>query len=296
MSFNNNLINLTDIISNFIGSMLQWIVAGVITLAYLQSRKKLFPIIYKFFGQRIAEYFQKAINFIVDPRLRMVIIASLLTYLHFNHPSIGLSTAIFLLSLSLLWKPKTKISFDPLPTFSDDFSNKKHTEKNWLAKTHKLEIENNFGKPAPDLGLRFISTEATNTFLYLKDIEIEEGTVECDVYLEPGAVFNLVFLANISKHNWYMARLDTRERNSDGLLIKDKGPGNNWREHAMSGTRRKAKEWTRVRLEFGERKARLYANNEMLVEAKIETTSAFGKKIGLFNELADAHIDNFALY
>lgn len=295
MPFTSSLINLTDIISNFIGSMLHWIVVGLITLAYLQSRKKLLPFIYKFFGQRIADFLQKATNFIIDPRLRVIIIALLLVVIHITQPSFGLSVGIFLLSLSLLWKPKIKTSFDPLPTFSDDFSSKKHTEKSWLSKTHKLEIEDNFGKPAPDLGLKYIGTEATNTFLYLKDIEAKKGVIECDVYLEPGAVFNLVFFANVSKHNWYMARLDTRERNSDGFLIKDKGPGNNWRELAMSGTRSKVKEWIRVRLEYSELKASLYINNELLVETVIEITTAFGKKIGLFNELADVHIDNFAL-
>lgn len=295
----NNLINLPDIFSNFLGGVLQWAVVGILGLVYLQSKKKLIPLFYKYLGARVAYFIQTIINYIIDPKLRLAIISILLVIVNAKGGGILTSIGIFLLSLSMLWKPSIKVSFDPLPRFSDDFSSKKHTEKSWIAKTHKLKIEKDFGKPAPDLGLRYIGTEATNTFLYLKDIEAEEGVIECDVYLEKGAVFNLVFLADIKQHNWYMARLDARQGASDGLLIKDEGPGNNWRPLTMSGTISRERDWMRIRVEFNQQKASFYKNNELLIEKENliekEKLGSFGKKIGLFNELVDVHVDNFAI-
>lgn len=286
----NSVFNPPDIISNFLGSLLYWLVIGLISVIVAQYKKKLAPFIYKYLGSKIAQIVQKLFDFISDPMLRVLIIAILLT-INTVKPTVLTSVLIFLLSVSLLLKQKTKISFDPLPEFSDDFSDKNKSESVWLVKTNKFEVEDQFGKPAPDLGLKYISG-GTNTFLYLKKLESDSGVIECDVYLELRAVFNIVFLGDVKTDKYYMARLDSRQGNSDGFLINESGQG--WRPCSMSGTTSGEKDWIRVRLEFSPQKTSLYKNNELIVE--IQNLNVLGKEIGMFNEVADVHVDNFMFH
>lgn len=89
-----------------------------------------------------------------------------------------------------------------------------------------------------------------------------------------------------------MARYESRDQNSDGILIKDQGPGNNWGEHSMSGTRTTPREWHRARVEFDKEKITMYRDGILIAE--IKQPIIFGDRIGIFNECADVHIDNFS--
>ncbi len=55
-----------------------------------------------------------------------------------------------------------------------------------------------------------------------------DGTVECEVYLESGALFNLVLRGDIVDDEFYMARLDARPDYWDSILVKPRGRA--WRE------------------------------------------------------------------
>ena len=88
-----------------------------------------------------------------------------------------------------------------------------------------------------------------------------------------------------------MARFDTRGGASDGLLIKDRGKGANWRTNSMAGTITSPGSWYKVRVEFNSERARMYKNGELLSE--ITNPQIFGTFIGLFNECGEVEVDNF---
>lgn len=277
---------------NLIANFLWWVILGIITIVYLNFTNRLYPIVHKFFGKKIARIFRVAIFIIVHPILRILILLLLLGYLNTEGNHLLVSFTIFLVSISFFLRPGKKVSFDPIPDFSDDFSDLNTLSKNWEIKSGNPQIETDFGKPKPDILLKHVGNQATNSFIILKKIKTQLGIIECDFYLEPGSLFNMVFLCNSQNHNWYMARYESRSQNSDGILIKDQGPGNNWGELVMSGTRTTPGEWHRARIEFDKEKITMYRDGVLIVEAK--QPRILGDEIGIFNECADVHVDNLS--
>lgn len=285
-----------EVIENALGNLIFYFAVLILLFAYGQSRSKLLPFLYKRFGIKVARFFRILIFFLTSVNLRLGFIFFMLFIINFTIDRTNkalLSLFVFLLSLSILWKPKRKLFFDPASIFSDGFDNK--LDDSWDVKTGAPFIDTTFGKPSPDLELKRFSQQATNSFVVLKNHDIREGIIECDFNLEKGAIFNIVFLADISNNNWYMARFESRSGYSDGLLIKDSGPGNNWREFIMSGTNTEARKWFRARVEFSSKTIRMFKDNELIVQF-YNPQMIFGGKVGLFNECNDVHVDNFTIY
>jgi len=271
-------------------NILAFIVWGILGLVFLDKKSVLRPWIYKYFG-KFGQTFVKCINFLIKllthPFFRILLSLILLILINYKGGDIFLSVVIFLILLSFLWEPK-RITLLPASKISDGFNDL----ENWDTKTGNPQIETDFGKPVPSLELKVIPGQATNSFIVLKDIEAERGIIECDFYLEPNSIVNIVFFADLENDNWYMARYDSRNNYSDGFLVKESGPGVNWKDFKMSGTQTKAKEWHRARVEFSSEIVAMYRDGELLVEFR--NPKIFGKKIGLFNEVNHAYIDNFS--
>lgn len=282
-------IDYTEIVNNTVANILSAIIIGILGLVVFDRERKLRPWLYRLFGGTFTRFLYKLLDVIINPWLRVLIIFILLIIINLRDGDFVLSVILFLTTLSLLWRAKYDVSFLPASKKSDSF------EKldNWITKTGNPIIENDFGKPAPDLVLKHISGQATNSFVILKNTEQERGIIECDFYLEDGAIFNIVFFCDDQRHNWYMARYDSRIYFSDGLLVKDQGPGANWRVFKMSGTQTDIKRWHRAKVEYDSTRIAIYKDGVLLVE--YNNPKIFGKKIGIFNELNDVHVDNFIL-
>ncbi len=275
-------------IASSLGNIVSAIILGIFGLLFLDEKRVLAPWIYKFFNKKVARAILFTLRLLYHPYFRVFIILGLLFFINYrnvNAIDILSSFLISLLFLSFLLKSGDKLKFTAATQISDSFKNL----TNWETKTGQPVIEPDFGKPAPDLGLRTFAGEATNSFVIIKDTEAERGVIECDIYLEENAVLNIVFFCNQDNDNWYMARFDSRATDSDGFLIKDEG---HWRFFKMSGTQTKTKDWVRARIEFNSTKVSMYKDGILLIE--ISNPNIFGKKIGIFNEVANVHIDNFS--
>lgn len=284
--------NVNEIISGTVSNVLAGIILALLALVVLDEKRVLKPWIYKFLQPIVGQSIQLLLNFIkliVHPILRILWIGLFLLLLNLGNNHFLYSFLILLITLSFLIEPKFGLRFSPNPKLSDGFNNL----AKWEIKTGAPEIEKDFGRPAPGLGLKVTLQRGTHSFIILKNIEQEKGIIECDFYLEPNAVFNIVFYCDKQNDNWFMARYDSRKSDSDGFLIKDRGPGVNWRFYRMSGTQTNTKTWLRARLEFSSTRASMYRDGELI--AQIDNPTQFGKFIGLFNEVQHVHVDNFAL-
>lgn len=286
-----NKFEFESILNSWFASLLSWLTIIIFGLVF-SPKRKLFPWLYRISGRKLVTFIKYLIWVITSPMLRIFLILLFLIFVSIKI-NYFYSVLIFLLALSLLWRPKKELFFNPPPFFSDDFSKKGTFSKDWKRVTGSPEPDETFGKPAPDLELKYIESQATNSFVLLRNINKEEGIIECDVNIETHGLLNIVFLCDQDNSNWYMARYDTRVGFSDGFLVKDGGPGNNWREFVMSGTRTHPRKWFRARVEFDEHRAKMFKDGELIAE--LDHPQRFGTRIGLFNEVNDVHIDNFSI-
>lgn len=202
------------------------------------------------------------------------------------------ATSVILLRFYASSKSEARTYPSQSSQFSDEFHKLDDIKENWETITGKPTLDEERGSPKPSLYLTKIDPpQATNTFLILKKITAERGEIECDFFLEHGALLNVVFMCDKTSHNWHMARYDSRGGTTDGLLIKDGGKGNNWRFNNMSTSRTNSGSWYRAKIEFNSERARMFRNGELIAE--ITNPQIFGKHIGLFNECANVSVDNF---
>lgn len=203
-----------------------------------------------------------------------------------------LATSIILLRFYLSSRSRVLSYPSRSSQFSDGFHKLDDINKNWGIITGKPSLNEREGNPKPSLLLSMAApTQATNTFLLLMKIQAEKGEIECDIFLEPGSVLNIVFMCDKDKHNWHMARYESRTESTDGLLIKDGGKGNNWRFNNMATSRTNSGSWYRAKVEFSSERARMFRNGELIAE--IVNPQPFGNYMGLFNECANVIVDNF---
>jgi len=163
----------------------------------------------------------------------------------------------------------------------------------WDVITGNPTINQTFGKPAPNLDLSVVPGIRTNCFLELLPIETPEvGEIECDVYLETGSLFNIVLRGDIANKKWYMARLDSRngDRDKDAFL---KNNGNGWDFINTSSENSTPKIWHRMKIDINSTGAKLFKDGKLIAEMNDAELS--GKKIGIFNEIGEVHIDNFTV-
>jgi hypothetical protein len=118
--------------------------------------------------------------------------------------------------------------------------------------------------------------------------EFMNGEIECEVYLEEGALFNVMLRGDIS-NDFYMARLDTRPTNWDCFLIRPVGQG--WRECNARSTLKyhsPHKQWLKMRVVADGKKLSLYRDNE-LVDG-INNAKVTSGTIGLFAEVSNVYV------
>ena len=66
--------------------------------------------------------------------------------------------------------------------------------------------------------------KALSKMLWRSEPQFMNGEIECEVYLESGAIFNVRFREELVTHEFYMARLDARNWQFDAILAgKDAG-------------------------------------------------------------------------
>jgi len=285
-------VQISDILASFYGSFLMWLIILIIGAIWAQNKKIFLPFVYKFFGKFVFNAVRWTLRILASVYLRFALIALFLFLINIYFQNILLfSIIIFILTLSIPWKPRTKMFFNPAGKISDSFEDEDVFEQNWEVKTGSPEINNDFGKPAPDLELKRVRARGTHSFVWLRDIQSRSGIIECDFNLEPGGLLNIVFFADKDNDNWYMARFDSRRVFSDGLFVKDRGYGNNWEELRLAGTTTEARKWFRARVEFNEKVIKMFKNGELI--AQFDAPRIFGEGIGIFNEVNDVHVDNF---
>ena len=161
---------------------------------------------------------------------------------------------------------------------------------NWHTIVGQPQISNIRGTPnPPSLLLEENASDPRNSFIITDKVNIQNGKIMCDVYLEQGAVFNLVFRANNSVSDYYMARVDARSNGSNGILSAT--GSTSWGYIKQTNTYVLNDRWYRVELMFRNSKIEFKINNEVISveDNKIITTGS----VGMFNELKRVFVNNF---
>lgn len=280
----------SNTLANFTGSILAWSVIGILTAGLIKPLRKW---LYKQ-SPKLANILLPLIDFLVSPTFLLVLFFILQTMIFFN-----MYTYIAILATSVIFLVSRKsniVSINTSPSissqFSDEFYKLSDINSNWYTITGAPALDTEKGNPRPSLKPNFLNpSEATNTFLIAKKVKGKRGVIECDMFLNQGAVLNVVFLCNKEDHNWHMARYDSRDNNTDGFVIKDKGKGVNWRLNNMSTKRTNHGTWYKIKIEFSSERARMFRDGELIEE--ITNPQIFGEHIGLFNECAEVSVDNF---
>jgi hypothetical protein len=182
------------------------------------------------------------------------------------------------------WQP-------PFIVFEDHFD---AGLERWEQITGDPRIDDSFGNPAPSLYLPRTAVLPTYSFAYAKDMpNFSNGVIECDVYLEPGSLVNVVFRADLENSKYYMARLDTRGGDSEQFngILKNDGAG----RHFITRSRYLTTpgDWHHMRIELNNAKLSLY-EDKRLIASVIDDTYEAGQ-IAVFNEVQPVHVDNFII-
>lgn len=263
-------------ISILIGLILTFSLTGRVILTKLQKISPTLQQLTKNLIQKITHPLAKATYVLV--MLLMVVYIS------------GLDTKVIFLALGILFLHLTSERWFLVKnvrlseTFDDGMAS-------WKVVSGNPSINDQFGNPSPCLDLQVVQGVKTNCFLELLPVETpEKGTIECDVYLEHGSLFNIVFRADVTNQKWYMARLETRGGSEDSILKND---GQGWKFLGKAGANSSPSTWHRMKVEIDGHKAKLYRDGKKLVE--IEDSDFKKGLIGIFNEVGMVHVDNFSV-
>lgn len=278
-----------DVFAGTLGNLFSALVVALLGYALI-DQTKLRPWIYKIIKPTIVNIIQKAVNLIFNKYSRIGLFLFSLIMVNLAINKIWFSIVSVLIVFSFAFRQKFTRSVTS-SDFSDGFHRAEDINTNWRVKTGSPRLDNTKGLPQPSLILSLADPpQATNTFLLHRSLRAERGIIECDAFLNPESLLNIVFLCDSRDDNWHMARYDTRNGTSDGFVIKDGGPGANWRLNVTSGTRSTPGIWYRIKVEFSSERARMFRNGELLAE--IINPQIFGSRFGFFNECGDINIDN----
>lgn len=275
--------------ANAIGTILATLITGALGYFLFNPLRQW---IYKN-NPLLARFLLRILDFIFQPVLWIIAFFVFQTMILLNIYRLLSIIVTSIILLRFYFSSKSEIKTYPSKSsqFSDEFHKEEDIKKNWEIITGSPSLDEGKGNPKPSLYLKKVDpAQATNTFLILKKIEAVRGEIECDFFLEEGALLNIVFMCDKINHNWHMARYDSRGGTTDGLLIKDAGKGNNWRFNNMSMARTNSVSWYRAKVEFSSERARMFRNGELIAE--ITNPQIFGKYIGIFNECANVNVDN----
>jgi len=206
---------------------------------------------------------------------------------------LALNTLLLLGLIALLVDKRPKLRI-----WEDHFE---HGLANWRvdkAGASDVSIERASGNPPPSLRLKPIGSDISlrSGILFRWVEDFWEGIIECDVFVLPDGLVNIIFHADAQKSRYHMARLDTRDGCFDSLL--EMGPGDAWfqyRGHRSELTPPNV--WVHMRLEVYRQHVKLYRDGRLVSQLH---TSQFRHKlqqgfVGLFCEAAPAFVDNFRL-
>lgn len=280
-------------LANAMGSILASIIATMvsywISLPFRQWLNLNIP--------KIGNFLQNILSWWAWPYVRFTIFLISVTLLYAELPNNNLWYFLSLVTFFTFFRKENTIASlsSPSSSFFDDFQNhnNKINTNRWKIKTGNPSIS------ALDMGtarLQLIASNpptGTNTFLLANGIDIDSGVVECDFELSPNSVFNIVFFCDDISDNWHMARFESRQNDWDAFLIKEEGPGVNWRFNKKLGSRRNSLQKYRARVEFNSERARMFVNGDLIGE--ITNPKIFGGKIGMFNEVSDVIVGSFSI-
>jgi hypothetical protein len=251
---------------------------------------KLMLSLFEFLKENGPKFIKRIIVIILHPILKIIYL--ILTFIaiiylsNFDFYITLLCIFALIISLSSIRWLLVKAGY----IFNDTFDNGLGS---WKIITGNPSINQKFGKPAPSLGLTVIPGIRTNCFMELLNIDTpRKGTIECDVYLEPNSLLNIVFKGDMKNKKWYMARLDTRGRETDkDAFLKNRGQ--NWEFIKTSNENSVPRIWHKMKIGIDGSIARLFKNGKLIAE--IDDEEFKNGKIGIFNEIGEVFIDNFSV-
>jgi hypothetical protein len=115
-----------------------------------------------------------------------------------------------------------------------------------------------------------------------------EGTIQCEVFLEHNAVFNLVVRGDVSDDEFYMARLDSREEFWDCVLAKARGKA--WREcnKGQLSHHSPFRDWTTMRVDSHRGRISLYRDDQLV--DRIADARLSDGNVAMFAECGEVHV------
>lgn len=162
----------------------------------------------------------------------------------------------------------------------------------WHTISGSPQINNIRGLPyPPSLLLEENPVDRRDTFITANNINIKNFKIICDIYLERGAVCNLVFRANNGFTDFYMARIDARDAGSSGILLAKNS--RDWTYIMQPNSFVLNDRWYHVELTVNESHIVLKINDELIEMQDSRILSA--GSVGIFNELKRVFVNNFII-
>ena len=237
--------------------------------------------------RKLAPQLVRFVSLFFHPLAKMIylfVLFGLIIYFSNLAPSVIVLSSLFLIVAltSIKWFPVKNVALNEY--FEDGLAS-------WNVVTGNPNINDYFGNPSPCLSLHVVQGIKTNCFLELLPIRTpKHGIIECDVFLDPGSLLNIVFRADPSNERWYMARFETRGRWKDAFL---KNSGNGWGFLKPADGNTEPGKWYRMKIELDGPKAKLFKNKILIAE--MDDDEFEDGSIGIFNEVGRVHVDNFSV-
>jgi len=164
--------------------------------------------------------------------------------------------------------------------FEDEFRSGLHA---WIIPSVWSPIVN-------ERGLQLIPHDNRSKVLLLEKLpQFVNGVIECEVYLEPNALFDVILRGSLADGEFYMARLDARPTMWDCILFTPKGKG--WREcnkdkgtlihHSPHG------QWLKMRIVADGHRISLYRDAQLVDQ--VDDAKIMIGRVGLFAEVANVY-------
>jgi len=120
-----------------------------------------------------------------------------------------------------------------------------------------------------------------------------DGEIECEVYLEQNALFNVILRGSLAKDEWYMARLDARPTHWDCILFKPKGLA--WEECNKDALKYHSphSRWLTMRVVAEGARISLYRDGQLV--DRISDAKLADGRISLFAEVANVHVRKISI-
>lgn len=237
---------------------------------------------------KILRFLENFLSILLNPLLKLIYlgIISIIILLLVRYPyGITIAITVNLIGWSFYSELK-KIKSSREPIFFDTFE----MLKSWNILNGQPVIDNNLGNPTPSLLLQMVAGSPNHSIIELKNLSFANGIIELDVYLEPDSLLNVAFRADFKKKKYYMARFDSRLANFDAFLRND---GNGWAPIANSNHTTTPNQWHKMTIVISGENFKLFNDNQLIISVNDGTYSK--GKIGIFNEVTNARIDNFSI-